>query len=158
MFASSAPIRRSGGIERTLATFKHEVFDHKEPVMLSDNQVVATIPVSDAKRAKTFYHDMLGLTAMDERPGVTSYRSGGFSLFVYESDKAGTNKATAATWITSDVDGVVKDLKDRGVAFERYDDVPGLVTKGDIHVGGDGAFKVAWFKDPDGNILSIMNG
>jgi len=125
--------------------------------MLSDNQVVATIPVHDAERAKSFYHDILGLTPIDERPGATSYRSGGFSLFVYESDKAGTNKATAATWITSDVDGVVKDLKDRGVAFER-EDVPGLVMKGDIHVGGDGAFQVAWFKDPDGNILSIMKG
>jgi catechol 2,3-dioxygenase-like lactoylglutathione lyase family enzyme len=135
---------------------KHDI-DHEEYVMLSDNQVVATIPVQNTERAKSFYHDLLGLTPIEERPGVTSYRSGGFSLYVYESDKAGTNKATAATWITSDVDAVVRDLKNRGVAFERYDDVPGLVTKGDIHVGGEGAYKVAWFKDPDGNILSIMN-
>jgi catechol 2,3-dioxygenase-like lactoylglutathione lyase family enzyme len=125
--------------------------------MLSDNQVVATIPVHDTNRAKSFYHDKLGLTPMDERPGATTYRSGGFTLFVYESDQAGTNKGTAATWLTSDVDGVVKELKTRGVAFERYDNLPGLLTKGDVHVAGEGEFKVAWFKDPDGNILSIMN-
>ncbi|HLK26917.1 MAG TPA: VOC family protein [Caulobacteraceae bacterium] len=125
--------------------------------MLSDSQVVATIPVRDANRAKAFYHDTLGLTQMEERPGAVSYKSGGFTLFIYESDQAGTNKGTAATWITSDVDGAVKELKDRGVAFERYDSLPGLAMKGDIHVGGDGAVKIAWFKDPDGNILSIMN-
>jgi len=125
--------------------------------MLSDSQVVATIPVRDANRAKAFYHDKLGLTQTEERPGAVSYKSGGFTLFVYESEQAGTNKGTAATWITSDVDGTVKELKDRGVAFERYDDLPGLAMKGDIHVGADGAVKAAWFKDPDGNILSIIN-
>jgi catechol 2,3-dioxygenase-like lactoylglutathione lyase family enzyme len=125
--------------------------------MLSDSQVVATIPVSDANRAKEFYHDKLGLTQTEERPGAVSYKSGGFTLFVYESDQAGTNRATAATWITSDVDGAVKQLKDRGVAFERYDNLPGLVMNGDIHTDKEGQTKVAWFKDPDGNILSIMN-
>jgi catechol 2,3-dioxygenase-like lactoylglutathione lyase family enzyme len=125
--------------------------------MLSDNQVVATIPVRDTNRAKSFYHDTLGLTPMEDRPGVTTYRSGGFTLLVYESEQAGTNKATAATWMTSDVDGVVKDLKSRGVAFERYDDLPGLAMKGDIHTDSQGQMKVAWFKDPDGNLLSIVN-
>ena len=123
--------------------------------MLGDSQAVATIPVADCARAKAFYKDKLGLKLNEERPGSATYKSGDAIIFVYETDKAGTNKATAATWPVADVDAVVKELKSRGVAFERYDDLPGLAMQGDIHVGGE--MKVAWFKDPDGNILSIVN-
>lgn len=48
-----------------------------------------------------------------------------------------------------------RELKDKGVAFEHYD-FPGMVLEGDVHVMGE--LKAAWFKDPDGNILAIMNG
>jgi hypothetical protein len=75
---------------------------------------------------------------------------------VYESQYAGTNKATAATWIVgADLEGLVRDLKAKGVTFEKYD-LPGTTRQGDVHVAGK--TKVAWFKDPDGNILSIVNG
>ena len=50
---------------------------------------------------------------------------------------------------------MVRELKAKGVAFEHYDNLPGLTVQGDVHVGGD--MKVAWFKDPDGNILSIVS-
>jgi catechol 2,3-dioxygenase-like lactoylglutathione lyase family enzyme len=125
---------------------------------LGDSQAVATIPVSDAARAKAFYGETLGLTLNEERPGVATYKSGNTVLFVYETDKAGTNKATAATWPVADVDAVVAELKSRGVAFERYDNLPETELHGDIHVSGAGKMKMAWFKDPDGNILSIVNG
>ncbi|HEY3887694.1 MAG TPA: VOC family protein [Caulobacteraceae bacterium] len=130
------------------ATTKH--------AMLGDSQAVATIPVTDAARARAFYEGKLGLELNETRPGVATYKSGGAVLFVYETDKAGTNKATAATWPVADVDAVVAELKSRGVAFERYDDLPNTEMHGDIHVSG--AMKVAWFKDPDGNILSIVSG
>jgi hypothetical protein len=50
--------------------------------------------------------------------------------------------------------GVVRALKAKGVTFEHYD-MPGMKLEGDIHIGGD--MKIAWFKDPDGNILSIVS-
>ena len=57
--------------------------------------------------------------------------------------------------MVKDVDGLVKDLKAKGVAFEHYD-LPGLTRKGDVHVAG--THKNAWFKDPDGNILAWVGG
>ncbi|TIT26178.1 MAG: VOC family protein, partial [Mesorhizobium sp.] len=79
--------------------------------------------------------------------------SGDTVINVYHSDFAGTNKATAVTWNVGDeIAPVVKSLKSKGVAFEHYE-MPGLSLDGDIHVG-DG-MKVAWFKDPDGNILCL---
>lgn len=121
--------------------------------MLGDNQAFATIPVRDEARAKTFYEETLGLKRVDNRPGAATYASGESRVIVYESEHAGTNTATAATWAVEDLDAVVKDLKDKGVAFEHYPDMPDMRVEGDIHVGGD--MRVAWLKDPDGNILSL---
>jgi hypothetical protein len=83
------------------------------------------------------------------------YKSGDSTIVVYESDFAGTNKATSATWgVGEELETIVKDLKNKAVVFEHYD-MPGLAHQGDLHVSGD--FKGAWFKDPDGNILHINN-
>jgi hypothetical protein len=57
--------------------------------------------------------------------------------------------------IGDDVEGMVRVLKAKGVAFEHYD-MSRMMQEGDVHVAGD--MKVAWFKDPDGNILNIVNG
>ena len=59
------------------------------------------------------------------------------------------------TWAVDDVESEVNALKAKGVKFEHYD-MPGLKRQGDVHIGGD--MKVAWFKDPDGNILNIVSG
>jgi hypothetical protein len=75
---------------------------------------------------------------------------------VYRSENAGTNRATAVTWeVGKQVDKLVRELKAKGVAFEHYD-MPGLKVEGDVHVGE--GMRIAWFKDPDGNILSIASG
>ena len=124
-------------------------------VNFADTTAIATIAVRDIDQAKTFYEGVLGLHRIDSRPGLISYKSGGSTVLVYQSPSAGTNRATAATWATSDIEALVRDLKSRGVAFERYDDVPGLSMRGDIHVGDD--MKMAWFKDPDGNVLSLVS-
>ena len=73
---------------------------------------------------------------------------------MYESQYAGTNKATAVTWAVPDVTETAARLKEKGVKFERYD-FPGVTHEGDVHVMG--TRKNAWFIDPDGNILSIVN-
>jgi catechol 2,3-dioxygenase-like lactoylglutathione lyase family enzyme len=125
--------------------------------MLADKNVVATIAVRNLKAAKNFYEGTLGLKPTSkQQEGTVSYQCGKSVLLVYESRYAGSNKATAATWTAGDdVEGIVKTLKAKGVAFEHYD-FPGATLKGDVHVMG--SHKVAWFKDPDSNILSIVNG
>jgi catechol-2,3-dioxygenase len=124
--------------------------------MLGDKNAAVTIAVKDTKSAGKFYENTLGLKPSPARESkVLSYKSGNSTVLVYESQFAGTNKATAATWVVDDVEGVVRDLKSKGVSFEHYD-FPHGTRKGDVHVMGE--TKAAWFKDPDGNILSVVNG
>ena len=125
--------------------------------MLAGKDAMATIAVKNLEAAKRFYEGKLGFKpAGIEGPGVTTYTSGNSTILVYESQFAGTNKATSATWgVGSELEAVVEALKRAGVTFERYD-MPGARHDGDIHVFGD--FKAAWFKDPDGNILHVNSG
>jgi len=124
--------------------------------MLNEHEAVATIAVKDTGSARKFYEGKLGLKPEDVRGDeVVTYGSGRSRVFVYRSDYAGTNKATSATWTVEDVDGLARELKSKGVPFERYD-IPGMKHEGDVHVAGD--MRAAWFKDPDGNILSIVSG
>jgi catechol 2,3-dioxygenase-like lactoylglutathione lyase family enzyme len=125
--------------------------------MLKDKDALATIAVKKIDVAARFYEGTLGFQRIDtQEQGVREYTSGNSKLLVYESQFAGTNKATAATWIVGDeLKAIVQTLKGRGVTFEHYD-LPNTTREGDIHVSGK--TRVAWFKDPDGNILSIVNG
>jgi catechol 2,3-dioxygenase-like lactoylglutathione lyase family enzyme len=125
--------------------------------MLGNKDAATNIAVRNIGAARKFYEGTLGLKPVDrEGEEVIAYRSGKSTLFVYRSEYAGTNKATAVTWtVGDDVEGEVRQLKEKGVRFEHYD-MPGMKLEGDVHVGGE--MKVAWFKDPDGNILSIANG
>jgi catechol 2,3-dioxygenase-like lactoylglutathione lyase family enzyme len=125
--------------------------------MLANKDVAANIAVKDLTRAQKFYAGTLGLKeAGREGEEVIAYRSGNSTVLVYRSEFAGTNKATCMTWVVGDeVDKIARELKSKGVAFEHYD-MPGLKLEGDVHVGH--GMKVAWFKDPDGNILNIASG
>ena len=125
--------------------------------MLNGKRPIATIAVKDIKSAEKFYSGTLGLQPADKQEqGTLAYKSGTSAIFVYPSQYAGTNKTTAVTWaVGEDVEAVVQSLKAKGVAFEHYD-MPNTTRKGDVHI--QGKRKVAWFKDPDGNIHSIVNG
>ena len=124
--------------------------------MLGNTDVIATCAVRDVEKAKKFYEGTLGLAPLPtQEAGVLSYKSGKSSLLVYQSQYAGTNKATAATWAVNDLEVTVQALKAKGVRFEHYD-LPDTERKGDIH--GSGRTKAAWFKDPDGNILALVSG
>ena len=124
--------------------------------MLANTSAIATVAVKDIKAARKFYEGTLGLKHVEgPEPSVATYEPGGSTLLVYESKFAGTNKATAVNWpVGAELERIVQGLRARGVAFEHYD-MPGLTRQGDVHVAGD--MKVAWFKDPDGNIHSLMN-
>ena len=121
---------------------------------LQNADAMATIAVKDLDRARKFYEDKLGFKAKDF-PGVLMLESGKSKIVVYQSEFAGTNKATSATWEVPDAEKAVADLRAKGIAFEHYDNLPGLTRKGDLHVHGK--FKGAWFKDPDGNILNLVD-
>lgn len=124
---------------------------------LGSLDAIVTLAVSDLGVARKFYEETLGLRpAAHQEEGTLSYQTAKSTIFVYPSQYAGTNQATAVTWIVDDVDGTVKELKSKGVTFEHYDDLPGTKRDGDVHVAGD--HRVAWFKDPDGNIHSIAGG
>jgi len=132
--------------------------DSRKPARpsLAGGDAVATIAVKDVKASRKFYENTLGLQVEDVHGSeVVTYKSGDTRLFVYQSQFAGTNQATCVTWTSRDVDAVAAGLKARGVAFEHYD-IPDSTREGDVHVSG--GMRVAWFKDPDGNILSIVNG
>jgi len=124
--------------------------------MLGDRQAVATIAVRDLNAAKRFYETSLGLKQIDsEGEEAAVYRTGTARLVVYRSQFAGTNQATGVTWnVGNDLDTVIQELKSKGVTFEHYD-MPMMKREGDVH--GAGGTRAAWFKDPDGNIHSLVN-
>jgi catechol 2,3-dioxygenase-like lactoylglutathione lyase family enzyme len=126
--------------------------------MLGDRDVMATVAVTSLKRARPFYEETLGLQPADDsqsQHGVMGFKAGGATVLIYESEFAGGNKATVLTWALGDsFDDEVKALQAKGVAFETYD-MPGMEKDGPVHRMGE--MKVVWFKDPDGNILSVGN-
>jgi catechol 2,3-dioxygenase-like lactoylglutathione lyase family enzyme len=125
--------------------------------MLGNKDAAANIAVKNLETAKKFYEDILGLTQVGaEGQELIVFKSGNSTINVYRSQYAGTNRATAVTWVVGwEMEGVVQHLKSKGVTFEHYD-MPDMTREGDIHVSG--TMKVAWFKDPDGNILNIVSG
>lgn len=124
--------------------------------MLGEADATPMIAVKDLDRARTFYEDTLGLRVKNEMGDeVLSMKSGDTLINVYRSEFAGTNKATVLTFQVDDLEREVRVLKQKGVFFEHYD-LPGLQQQGDAYVAE--GFKTAWFKDPDGNILSLAEG
>jgi catechol 2,3-dioxygenase-like lactoylglutathione lyase family enzyme len=125
--------------------------------MISNDTPVPTLAVSDLDEAKKFYEKM-GFKIDTESPAGVFYKSGRSGVFIYPSEFAGTNKATAMGWLDDDVEHVAEDLKSIGVGLEHYDDLPGVTREGDVHyMGEDRDFKSIWFKDPSGNILNVAN-
>jgi catechol 2,3-dioxygenase-like lactoylglutathione lyase family enzyme len=126
--------------------------------MLSDITPVATLPTADMARARGFYEGTLGLTPQREGMGGVSYACGDGTVFVYESQYAGTNKATAVSFnvATTAFDDEVATLRDKGISFMTFE-AAGLDWNDGVGSMG-GGMKTAWFTDPDGNILNIAAG
>jgi catechol 2,3-dioxygenase-like lactoylglutathione lyase family enzyme len=130
----------------------------KESVMpLSNYRVGAAVAVSDMNRASEFYEGKLGFTAASDDPdGGRTYECGErTTLHVFPSPAgAGASGATVAGWTVDDLEQLVDELTAAGVTFERYDDPPISTDENGIAVFGES--KSAWFKDPDGNILALV--
>jgi catechol 2,3-dioxygenase-like lactoylglutathione lyase family enzyme len=122
---------------------------------LSDSRVEPTIAVEDMQRAKTFYEGKLGLSGGEEQgDGGHTYPCGsGSSIHVYPSPgNAGKSGATLAAWVVEDIDATVDELIASGVTFEQYGEPFNTDAKGISRMGN---ISIAWFKDPDGNVLAI---
>jgi len=124
---------------------------------MSLGKVSAVIAVSDIEKAKEFYEGKLGLSGGDEDAadgGVTYACEGGTQLHIYPSpENAGKSPATLAGFAVDDVESAVDELSGRGVTFEQYDQPPIETDEKGIATFGD--TKIAWLKDPDGNIIAI---
>ena len=124
--------------------------------MLGKADATPSIAVKDLDRARKYYEETLGLEAVDRQgEEVVTMKSGATKVNVYRSEFAGSNQATALTFDVADIVAEVRELKDKGVMFEHYD-MDGLTRDGDVY-SAEG-MKTAWFKDPDGNILSLFEG
>ena len=124
--------------------------------MLSEGRVDAAIPASDLDRARGFYSEKLGLTPAREGPDGLMYECADRSRFLlFQSRGKASGDHTQMGWEVADVEAEVADLKSRGVVFEEYD-LPGIKTVDGIATVGDS--KGAWFKDSEGNLLSLIQG
>jgi catechol 2,3-dioxygenase-like lactoylglutathione lyase family enzyme len=124
-------------------------------VRLKDYRCGASAAVSDMHRARQFYEGVLGLVPGTDTGDNVGYPCGGDTqINVYVSPNAGTAMFTIAGFDVDDIEAVVVELTQQGVTFEQYDQPP-IVTDARGIARFDGNAKVAYFKDPDGNILSL---
>ncbi|MBE0691176.1 MAG: VOC family protein [Anaerolineae bacterium] len=120
--------------------------------MLANATAMTTLPAHDMARAMAFFRDKLGLRPQRETEAGMLYQCGDSWFFLYETQYAGTAQNTAMSFLVEDVDAEVAALKRAGVVFEEYD-FPGLKTVNSIaDLNGE---RSAWFKDTEGNILSV---
>ena len=120
--------------------------------MLYENKVVSFVPTQDAAVARAFYESILGLRFLSEDKFAVVFEMHEATLRVVSIDEFEPAKYTILGWEIVGIEDVAIELKEKGVVFERYEwleqDYLGIWTA----PNGD---RVAWFKDPDGNVLSI---
>ena len=119
--------------------------------MDSSARIVAFVGTKNAARAKEFYRDVLGLNLAHEDGFALTFDVHGTMLRVSIVPELTPAKFTVLGWQVNDIAAAVRDLQRAGVAFERYNlpqDELGIWT-------APGGARVAWFEDPDGNILSL---
>ncbi len=117
--------------------------------------VVATIPVTDLERARTFYGQTLGLTQLWDNPASIRFGCGGGTELSVFRRGAADAQHTLAHFEVTDIEATVRELEGRGVEFVDYDEGP-LKTTG--HIAPLGPARGAWFRDPDGNFLGLRQG
>jgi catechol 2,3-dioxygenase-like lactoylglutathione lyase family enzyme len=120
---------------------------------LADWSFGATIPAKDLDGTRRFYEDVLGAHVVNEDPGGILYKAGDSYFSLYPTQFAGTAQHTLGAFMVRDVEAAMAALRAKGVTFEEYD-LPGLKTvNGIAELGGE---RGAWFKDPEGKILSVV--
>jgi catechol 2,3-dioxygenase-like lactoylglutathione lyase family enzyme len=121
--------------------------------LLTSASIMAFVATTDAARAKTFYHGLLGLRLVSDEQFALVFDAAGIILRVQKVKEVRQAQYTALGWSVPDIAAKVEELEKVGVQFERYG-LPGQDEKG-IWTPPGSTTKVAWFKDPDGNVLSL---
>ncbi len=120
--------------------------------MLAASKLVGFVPTRDAKAARAFYEDKLGFQFVSDDPFALVMKSGENMIRIAKTKEVAPAPYTVLGWEVTDIAAIVPWLARRGVVFEKYpfvqDQELGIWTTPDGN-------KVAWFKDPDGNILSV---
>ncbi len=120
--------------------------------MVFEGKVMGFIPTSDAERARTFYEGVLGMRFLSDDTFALVMDAGGTMVRIVRVGEFTPARFTIVGWEVLSLDEVVKRLSEAGVSFERY----GLPGQGDDGIwSAPGGTKVAWFKDSDGNVLSV---
>lgn len=120
--------------------------------MLADTKAYNGLAVHDLQQAHQFYADTLGLTTSEEYGLMWLHLAGGRDTLVYEQPDATAASFTILNFEVADIDTAVDQLVARGVTFERYDGMA-QDSRGVFRAEGP---HIAWFKDPSGNVLSVL--
>lgn len=122
--------------------------------MFKDTKAFSGFSVDDLGRARDFYADTLGLEVAEQDGMLTLHVAGGTRILVYQKDDHEPASFTILNFPVDDIGSAVDELTSRGVRFERYEGTP-LETdaKGVFRGGGP---LIAWFTDPAGNVLSVI--
>ena len=119
--------------------------------MLTSNEVIAFVATVQPEKARRFYSDVLGLKLLDDAPYALRYSAGAITLHVQKVERFSPQPFTSLGWRVADIHSTLAALAKRGVKFERF---PGM-QQDDAGVWTTPGGKVCWFKDPDGNLLSL---
>jgi catechol 2,3-dioxygenase-like lactoylglutathione lyase family enzyme len=120
--------------------------------MFADTKAFSGFAVDDVEKARTFYGDTLGLRTSEEHGMLTLHVAGDRDVLVYPKPDHMPATYTILNFPVEDVDAAVDELTARGVTFERYEGM-GQDEKGIMRGQGP---DIAWFRDPAGNILSVL--
>jgi catechol 2,3-dioxygenase-like lactoylglutathione lyase family enzyme len=120
--------------------------------MLTDQRIMAFVATSDGRRARAFYEGTLGLRVTSDDEFALALDAGGTALRVQKVDGVEPRPFTALGWEVDDIAAVVAALARRGVKFQRY---PGMDQDAHGVWRSPSGARVAWFQDPDGNVLSL---
>lgn len=121
--------------------------------MLSNYPLNGFVPVADSERARAFYEGVLGLELVSDNEYVATYRSGSNNIMLQKGAKAPPAERTIVGWEVSNIREVVQELTQHGVEFLRLN--MDWLKQDDLGIWESFEGKVAWFKDPDGNTLSV---
>ena len=122
--------------------------------MLGDASFVGFIAVRSLDTAREFYCDTLGLTLVDQNPVAVVVDAGGASLRLTEVPELQPQAFTVAGWLVSDMSATIASLAKVGVSMRRYE---GMVQDDQGVWTAPSGDRVAWFADPDGNVLSVTS-
>ena len=114
----------------------------------------ATIPAVNHAETRRFYEETLGLDVAQEHPAGVQFRTGQSYLALYKAPSAGTAEHTLGSFEVEDIEAAVASLRERGVTFEEYDSPVVKTVNGIAELPGGS--RMAWFKDPEGNILGVI--